>query len=156
VEILSLRETLYRHCGKDLDLSKRIEKMLSDAAVDPAEPDSAILRKLRRESAELKPLLKRGIRLCRNGSTESRAELQRELERVKDFVYGQKNLAPLLDSFNQMGNYQFLRRRSALLKAAGGAHPSDIKAAYLDFFQSIQKAADIIDNALIRIRRILI
>jgi len=155
VDIMSLSETLHRYCVRSLDLSARIEEKVRDAADKPTEPDRAIISRLKRESADLKPPLKRGVRLCRNGSSAGERELERELERVRESVYNKKNLAPLLDSFNQMGNYQFLRRRSALAEAAGEVKISDIKETYLDFFQSVQKASAIIDDALIQIRRII-
>jgi hypothetical protein len=59
------------------------------------------------------------------------------------------NLAPLLDCFNQMGNVSFLRQHRALVSKPGAKPaPQELRAIYLELFQSLADTAKILAEAL--------
>jgi hypothetical protein len=149
VEILSLRETLHRFCRSPLDLRSRIQ-----SAYDAAHQNNFLyvgvhLPSLKGEMAAIQDILNLGSRICEmNGDLSSEA-LMKRLEETKQSIYYNPHLAPLLDCFNQMGNFTFLRKRHAIFqKTMDAGLKNEISSAYLEYFSSVRKASARIDNAL--------
>jgi hypothetical protein len=153
LEILSLREALFRFCREPLDLGAKIRRLFAKAAHEDSQVDLALLARLKEESGKLMGILEVGLRLCRETNADaSSRKLQLRLERAKQSVYSLIKLAPLLDCVNQIGNINFLRRQSAL---ASQPHPEgrfgEIRDVYLEYFQSLSNASHSIADGLSQI-----
>jgi hypothetical protein len=76
----------------------------------------------------------------------------KRLETTKQAIYCNPHLSPLLDCFNQMGNFVFLRKRNGIAKQARDPNLGQIlKHIYSEYFLSVRKALETIGNALSQI-----
>jgi hypothetical protein len=149
VEILSLRETLYRYCRSQLDLRARIQCAFEAAQQNNLLYVGVNLSTLKGEMAAIQDILNLGSRICEMNGDMSSEALMKRLENTKQSIYYNPHLAPLLDCFNQMGNYTFLRKRHAISRKPMNAGLKDeIKSTYLELFSSVREASARIDKAL--------
>jgi len=152
VEIMSLREALYRCCRENHEFRGAI-RSLCDGATGAAQcADTALLDKLHEESNRFKEIIESGLDLCRNVHHVPTPELWARLENVKEKLYSLGKLTPLLDNLNQMGNVTFLRRRASLAARPTTAVQSDtIREIYLEYLQSVSAAYETATAALSRL-----
>jgi hypothetical protein len=149
VAIASLAEVLHRHCRKRQDLRSRVHQIFVEAQENNLLYVGINLSTLKGELAAILDAIGLGFRLCEMKPSPSPQELIKRLETTKGSIYFNPHLAPLLDSFNQMGNVTFLRKRQALSKQT--QHPdllSEIKNAYSEYFASVREALEKISKAL--------
>lgn len=152
VTVMSLREAIYRHCRKDLGLTLRLQKLVDGAKARESDPVDSVMVPIRNDSLRLRELLSRGKEICRADAHFPAESLLQALERVKSSIYRNARVAPLLDTFNQMGNVTFLRRQATFAHSSGSASdPTSIQHAYSDFFDSMLSALDVIDSAISRL-----
>lgn len=153
IENSSLREAIYRHCGKDRNLKNRINAIFREAQQNSLLYSGVNLSVLTGEAMALQDILKMGAELCNENSSLAPEDLLKRLEHTKSSIYLNPHIAPLLDSFNQMGNIQFLRKRRAISQQT--ITPSllpEIRKVYLEFFTSVDTALAKIKTGLSRIR----
>ncbi len=154
VEIMSLREALYRHCSTDLNLRRRVKDAFSQVRQEMKRVPAPDLQIIRQEAAGLSRLLQRGLDICKDPSTANPPNLYRQLEKIKEEVYANTRVAHLVDCFNQLGNFNFLRRQAAL-----AAHPLEkaslegIRTIYCEYFETVRLSLQTIDNALLQISK---
>jgi hypothetical protein len=152
LEIASLKETLHRCCSQNRDLKKTVRGIFEEAQAKSLLYSGMNPSVFAGEIAALQDALKRGFQLCEGHSYHLPEALTKRLEDTKDSIYYNPHLAPLVDCLNQMGNFNFLRRRRAF---SGTGATSDlvleIKEAYLEYFVSVQQALDKIRKALSQI-----
>jgi hypothetical protein len=148
VSILSLHEALHRHCSQPLNLRTRIRNVYEKALENNLLYIDVSLPAFMGELAAINGILDQGLRLCEmDGRTPE--ELMKRLEIIKETIYCNPHLAPLLDCLNQMGNYNFLRKRHALiLQPKSAMIQSDIRSVYSEYFSSVREASAKIGNAL--------
>ncbi len=152
VEIMSLREALYRHCSTDLNLRRKVQDAFRRARRDVRPVPASDLEVIRREAAGLSRILQRGLGICNDRSIADPHYLYRQLEKIKEDVYANARIAPLVDCFNQLGNVNFLRRQAALT-----SHPLEetsvegVRTIYREYFEAVQLSLQAIDNALLQI-----
>lgn len=155
VEIMSLREALYRCCRENHEFRGTIRSLYDGATGAARCADTALLDKLHEESNRFEGIIESGLSFCRSPHAISTPELWARLERVKEELYSLRKLAPLLDNLNQMGNV-ILRRRAALT-----AHPTTpveadtIRDIYLEYLQSVSAAYETAVTALSKLSVIL-
>jgi len=101
---------------------------------------------LSEEARAVGDCLKRGRKVCRSHVPQGAGQLLGKLESAKDGIYRNAHLAPLLDCFNQMGNIRFLRSQRE-----AAADISRMRAAYEEYFASVQEALDRIEAVLPRL-----
>jgi hypothetical protein len=153
VEILSLRETIHRYCRSPLNLRARIRSTYEAAQGNGLRYVGINLSVLMEEMASIQGILSRGSRICEMNEDSSSETLMKRLEDTQQSIYSNLHLAPLLDCFNQMGNYTFLRKRHAISRKPPDANLKDeIRNAYSEYFSSIREASARIDSALHRIK----
>jgi hypothetical protein len=149
VEILSLKETLYRYCRSHQDLRARIRCTYEAAQQNNLLYVGVNLSALKGEMAAIQDILDLGSRICEMNGDMSSEDLVKRLEDAKQSIYYNPQLAPLLDCFNQMGNYTFLRKRHAISRKPMQAElKAEIESTYLEYFVSVRKASAKIDRAL--------
>jgi len=154
VEIISLRETIHRYCSSPLNLEERIQEIFRNSRTDNLHYSGFDISDLAAEASSIDTLLSRGLRLCRSKTKLPAGDFGKRLEDVKESIYFNSHLAPLLDCLNQMGNVTFLRRCHGL-----DTHPKDknlipeIQKIYADYFVTVRKALDIINKAVKQIRK---
>jgi hypothetical protein len=153
VEILSLRDALHRECNRNLDLRNRIEAAYAEAKKSSLLYAGVDLSQLLGESISMRDVLRKGLQLCKSGGVRSEGDLMNQLEAAKDSIYRAPHLAPLMDCLNQMGNFNFLRRRN---EAARRKSPEvqllpEIRTTYTEYFNSVRSALSKIDKALLQI-----
>jgi hypothetical protein len=152
VEIASLRDTLHRYCGETRDLRKQIDDLFRKAQGNSLLYSGVDLSVLAGEVVAFQDILSRGLEFCNSGNGYSAQDLMKRLESVKGSIYFNPHLAPLIDSFNQMGNVDFLRKRHALLqKPLSNASVSVIQSLYSDYFRSVGEAFAKIRHGLSKI-----
>jgi hypothetical protein len=149
VEIMSLREALHRFCGCRRDLRGEIRRLLADDSRKCPPTDFSSLRALQAELALLTEILEEGIHLCDHPAPAVPIhKVRKDLERVKESIYGLTKLAPLLDCFNQMGIVRFLRRCASLTSPHAKPDVMELKDTYLEYFRSMDLASGIIREGL--------
>jgi hypothetical protein len=149
VEILSLRETLYRYCRSQLDLRARIRCTHEAAQQNNLLYVGVNLSILKGEMAAIQDILNLGSRICEMNGDMSSEALMKRLEDTKQSIYYNPHLAPLLDCFNQMGNCTFMRKRHTIShKPMNTDLKDEIKSTYMEFFTSVREASARIDKAL--------
>jgi hypothetical protein len=149
VEILSLKETLYRYCDSPIDLRARIRCTYEAAQQNNLLYGGVNLSTLKGEMAAIRDILNLGSRICETNKDLTSEALMKRLEDTKQSIYYNPHLAPLLDCFNQMGNYTFLRKQNAISRKPMNADLKDeIKSTYLEYFTSVRKASARIVKAL--------
>jgi hypothetical protein len=99
----------------------------------------------------LQDILRFGFELCRGNNASSAEDLLKRLESTKQSIYLNPHLAPLLDSFNQMGNVDFLRKWRTLSQQPNPNLLPDIKKVFAEYFASVKSALTKITKALSRI-----
>jgi hypothetical protein len=151
-EIASLREVLYRYCSKDLGLCNRIRDNYRDAQKNNLLYSGLDLSVLVGEIMALQDTLKLGSKLCRENTGYSPQDLMKRLESTKRSIYFNPHLAPLIDSFNQMGNVNFLRKqRTVSQKTQSASLMRDVRNLYSEYFNSVREALTKIKSALSKI-----
>lgn len=151
--VISLREALYRFCGRDLDLSARIQSAFESSRENSLLYVGTSLSLLAGELAAIQDALAIGFRLCEGQTAYSPQDLMKRLEAVKQSLYINPHVSPLVDCFNQMGNFTFLRRRNGLAKQSQDPNlPLLIKDIYLEYFNSVRKALETINKAVSKIQ----
>ena len=149
VSILSLKETVHRYCGKKLDLRGRIREIYTAARENNLLYVGVNLSILMGELAAIQDVLGRGLRLCEANGKPTTDELIKRLEHTKEGIYFNPHLAPLLDCLNQMGNFNFLRRRHQITQKSESPDLADeIKGIYSEYFCSVREASTQISKAL--------
>ncbi len=153
LDVMSLRETRHRFCHQQLPLHTRVWNLFRRASREVLPADWAILYRLRNECSQLQDIVQMGLSFCRaevhNGSVE---DLTRRLDMVRQTVSRMKTLSPLIDCCNQMGNVGFLRRQTDLASQSGaGRSAAAVRDMYLDYFQSLVRAREIVAMALSRL-----
>ncbi len=152
LKVMSLREAKYRYLTENRGLIQRTEGVFARAPKSEAEPEQSILGVLKYEAMALRETLSEGLKLCESAVSRSPEQLLRELESLKHKIYSHRQISPLLDTFNQMGNVAFLRKQTAFKAEVGKSCNSDpIKFAYREYFDSAMKALEIVESALSRI-----
>ena len=153
VEIMSLREALYRFARDDRQLQSRLRSIYQDAARKKPTQPSTILEFLLAESKMAADVLERGIQSCLQASPTAGPSLMLMLDNIKESIYlSAPRIAKILDCFNQMGNVTFLRNRAGL-----GRDSSDqkIRSLYREYFETVRQALNEITPALDEIRNTL-
>jgi hypothetical protein len=153
VTIMSFGEAIHRFCSKSLDLRHRIREAFSAARESNLLYVGANMPIMRGELAALLDVLKRGFRLCEKDTGYSDQELMKRLEATKEAIYYNPHLAPLMDSLNQMGNYNFLRKRNSISRHSPESKSlrDDIKSTYTEYFITVREALGKIGDAFSRI-----
>lgn len=147
--VMSLREALYRHCKKDLNLGNRVRSVFDAARNNSLLYPGIDMSAFKGEAAAIHRILDLGIALCQSNGGGPAQNLLKRLEATKDSIYYNPRLAPLLDCLNQMGNVTFLRKRNNLTSQKPQRHfVSDIKDIYLAYFMSIRQVLAKIDDAI--------
>jgi hypothetical protein len=151
VAILSLHETLHRYCSRPLNLRARILSIYEKAQENNLLYAGINLSTLTGEFAAINAILNQGFQLCEMNGGDP-VELMKKLELTKESIYRNAHLAPLLDCFNQMGNFNFLRNRHALTRQPPEKiGQNEINTLYAEYFSSMRDAAARIGTALSRI-----
>ncbi|HYK88172.1 MAG TPA: 6-hydroxymethylpterin diphosphokinase MptE-like protein [Acidobacteriota bacterium] len=154
VDIMSLREALFRFCGSNLDLRRRSQDVFHEACGGTRRVQNFDLRLIREESAALSRILKRGLGMCDDITRTDAGDIFRRLEVVKADIYSNIHIAPIVDCFNQMGNVTFLRNQAALTKLPGKAASAEaVRSVYREYFETVQKCLQKIDTALLEISK---
>lgn len=154
VELMSLREALYRCCRKDLGLRHLIKSIFLQAKENYVRSSGIALQALKQESIALSRILQQGIAVCKDASQIDPRNLFHRLETVKETIYTNKHVAPVVDSFNQMGNVTFLRRQAGLAgRPVEASLINDIRDTYLEYFNTVQQSLQKIDAALVQISK---
>lgn len=149
VEILSLRETLYRFGSVTRDLRERIDRIFCASAGLPPRNIAPMLDQFLYEFESLQNALNKGLDICQKAVREAPASLGGQLEEIKRSLYGHKRLAPLLDTFNQMGNVAFLRKNHEISRQPQTeGQVLAIKDMYAEYFASVRDALAKIGPAL--------
>ncbi len=152
VEIVSLREALYRYGSSDLDLRRRAQSIFAQAQTQCCGKANEILGILARESANIREVLIRGQEICARPPAGTRDGILGHLERIRNSIYANPHVAPLLDSLNQMGNITFLRARRSFKTSSGD--PADfahILNIHQEYFRSVLQALETVESALARL-----
>ncbi len=151
VQIMSLREALYRFCGEERDLRAEIRSRYAEAIEQNPALDLSVLTRIKEEDRQLQGIIRQGLDLCRPENLHLPVrELAARCERVKQSVHSLTHLAPLLDCFNQMGAFSFLRRQAA--QSGAKVSNREIQESYLEYFQSISTASKTIEDGLSRLK----
>jgi hypothetical protein len=152
LEIISLKEAIFRYCQKNLNLRSRIQNEFRKAIQAPGYKPKEHLDLLAMEHTSIQNVLNQGIKLCKSTGEYAPQHMMKKLEQINKMIYAHQQLPSLMDTFNQMGNVDFLRKRHQLLKC-NQAEPlsADIKKAYEEFYRSCQQALTIISTALDRL-----
>ena len=154
VEIVSLREALYRYCSNNLDLRQRVTTTFLRAQENITRSSTLNLRVFLKESDVLARAIKRGLEICGASKQTDSSEVLRQLERVRATIHANRHVAPIVDCFNQMGNIAFLRKQAGLARRAGGMSPaSTIRGMYREYFETVQQSLQRIDKALLQISK---
>ncbi len=154
VTVLSLKEALYRYCSINLGLSQKTEMLFEQASTRAPESEAAagVLSLIKRESRNIRNILALGKDICASKTHQTPGYLLHELEAIKESVYANPHLAPLLDCFNQMGNIAFLRDQAKLKSHLSEAtDPDSIQKVYSEYFDSVLQALESVDSSLARI-----
>jgi hypothetical protein len=153
VAIMSFREAIHRFCTKTLDLRLRIRDAFSVARENNLLYVGVNMPIMKGELAALQDVLKRGFQLCEKDTGYSAQELMKMLEATKKAIYYNPHLAPLMDSLNQLGNYNFLRKRNSISRQSPDSKSlrDDIKNTYTEYFDTLREALRKIGDALSRI-----
>ncbi len=152
VTVMSLREALYRYCSESLSVGQKVEMLFAQAQQLKPGSVEGVLALMQREAANVRKILGTGRELCARKSGQTRDYLWRDLEAVKQSIYANPHIAPLLDSLNQMGNVAFLREQASFKSTSG--NPPDLapmQKVYLDYFNSVFGALETVDAALARL-----
>ncbi len=149
VAIASLKEALHRHCRQKRDFRAVIRRAYKEAGRNNLRSAQALLPDYFRDLTSLQDILRRGRRLCEIQNGHSSDELIKKLEAVKQSIYGNPRLAPLLDCLNQMGNVTFLRKLRDSSRSSEDA--STIKDIYSEYFTSVDLALSKAGEALAKI-----
>lgn len=153
IEIMSLKEALFRCCRKSINLRAHVQRWFQKAAATPAPNIKRSLALLEKEQRSLQSVIFQGLNFCESQTELSPQAIMKELEKVNSAIYSHRKLAPLIDSFNQMGNVNFLRKKHQLLQLSQEMSLiPDIKKAYSEFYRSYQQALSIIGNALAQLK----
>ncbi len=149
VEIASLKEALYRHGTRDLDLRQQVRTIFEEARAKSLLYPGVNISILSDEMLSLQGIIRSGLQLCTDKETCPAHELHGKLEAFKESIYRNSHLAPLLDCLNQMGNITFLRKQRSLCRqGVEGTSIPEIKSCYADYFNSIREALAKIERAL--------
>ncbi len=154
IRIMSLREAKYRFFEKDLGLVERTQEVFKRACKFKMELTEDLLAPLQTEARNLRRRLSQGKELCTAQTARAPDDLLRDLELVKSAIYANPQLGSLLDTLNQLGNVAFLRRQSAFKPEMGKSSNDDpVKIAYLEYFDSVGKALDLVEGAVSRLKK---
>ena len=155
VEILTFRETLARHCNQDLNLRSRIDAIYSEARKSTAPDTAKNLAPLFKELKSLRNTVRRGLNAVGKTPKGNFAAFADHLDNIKDSIYNEKRIAPLIDNFNQPANATFKRRIHALSQHQMDPEmPSAVRTTYSDYFASVGAAADKISAALTQLQEL--
>ena len=152
--IASLREVVHRFCRQDLDLSARTRRSFAESREDNLLYVGTNLSVLAGELAAMQDVLTTGFRLCTGKTPYSPPELLQRLEATKQSIYYNPHISPLVDCFNQMGNFTFLRKRNGLAKQSREPNLQQaIRDIYSEYFSSVRKTLETIGKALSSIEK---
>lgn len=156
VAIMSLREALYRYCSNDLDLRQRVRATFLKAQETISQDSILDFRIYLAESDALARALQRGLEICGSSDQTDMKEVLQQLEKIKADIYTNSRVAPLVDCFNQMGNFTFLRRQAGLARRPRGESlANEIRTIYREYFETVRESLQRIDKALLQISRVI-
>ena len=154
VELLSLRETLERDCSRNLNLASRVREIHAAARLRNAPDLEKNLAPFMKEFDSLRGIVHEGIRTAAKSPNRDSSKFADRLSKIQNSIFGYKRLAPLIDSFNQVGNTIFNQRMHILSKQTPNEDmPAAIQTTYADYFVSVDAALNKIGDALSRIRQ---
>jgi hypothetical protein len=152
VTIASLKELLHRYCGKARDFRSIIRRTHAGTSGCSFRSVETNLYDYIQEMTAIRDILNQGNRLCETRNGYSSNELIKKLESIKESIYGNSRLAPLLDCLNQMGNITFLRRLRGASKVSNiTALAPAMQAIYSEYFTSVSHALSKVSDTLDRI-----
>jgi hypothetical protein len=152
VSILSLREALWKYGVPGLNPRAAIREIWQKALQTPIIPICEPLGILKSESMFVEESLEQGFQICRDCSLGQNRDLLGRLEQAKEQIYEAVHLAGLIDSFNQMGNLNFLRAKSKLGKSLDNhGSTEDAAECYREYFESVRSALGVISQAIAKI-----
>ncbi|MBN2244042.1 MAG: motility associated factor glycosyltransferase family protein [Acidobacteria bacterium] len=154
VEIITLKEAIYRYCSRRLPLDARIHEIFEAVREDSPSGVRTDISPLLAEAHSVRKTLAQGFRLCSPKVNFPGGDLRRKLENTKQNIYENKNIAPLLDCLNQMGNVTFLRRRERWddRPDKGGAI-LELKNLYSEYLTTVGQALDEVEKSLKQIQK---
>jgi hypothetical protein len=154
VELLSLRETLDRDCGRNLNLSARVKEIYAAARLDSAPDLAKNLAPFIKELESLRGIVHEGISAAAKNPNRDILKFTGRLDKIQKAIYSHKRLAPLIDSFNQSGNTIFQQRMHILSTQPPKEDlPAAVQTTYADYFASVSAALDKTGEAFSRIRQ---
>ena len=157
VEILSFRETLARDCGHNLNLVSRVMEIYAAARKETTPDLAKNLAPLIKEFDSLRAVVRDGISATSKSPNWNLSKFADRLDKMQKSIYVHRHLAPLIDSFNQIGNTVFQQRMHVLSKQRPRDDlPAAVQATYADYFESVDSAMEKIGNALSRIQRSMV
>jgi hypothetical protein len=142
-EIMSLREALCRFHDSGRDLHREASEALRAAAQQPQPANERLLMKLLAESKQVSEILASVPSPALDPETNP-VLLTAAMGKIKGSLFALKTLAPLLQRFNQMGTFHFLRDATSL----AGKNAEEIGAVYRRYFESIVQANALLAGAL--------
>ena len=155
VELLSLRETLERDCNRNLNLVSRVRETHADARLRSAPDLGKNLAPFMKEFDSLHSIVRDGIREASKSPNWNPSKFADRLDKIQKAIYENRRLAPLIDSFNQIGNTIFTQRMHILSKQPPNEDmPAAIQTTYADYFASADAALEKISDALERCRKL--
>jgi hypothetical protein len=155
VTISSLKEALSRYCRMNRDLRRQVRDAYAAAQQPNLMYPGVDLSVLTGELAAIEDTLKLGLRLCKPNGNGSPQEIIRRLDTLKESIHYNVHIAPLMDCFNQVGNFRFLRRRSELEGFSSAELLPALRDIYSEYFASVREALMKISKALQQIHRVL-
>jgi len=155
VELLSFRETLERDCSRNLNLTCSVREIYAAARLKNAPDLAKNLAPFLKELDSLRDIARDGIREAAEIPNRHPLKFAERLDKIQNSIYDNRRLAPLVDSFNQIGNTIFNQRMHILSRQPPNEDlPVAIKTTYADYFASVSAAADKISDALERCRQL--
>jgi hypothetical protein len=149
LEVMSLREALYRFCTEERSISHEIRAIFNQALETEPQPAADVIATLQSEAGQIHAILAKGKALCKPGFPDEIKSLLPQLEGLKESIYARRNMAQLLDCFNQMGNVAFLREQRKLMR---DSNPSSSQVAAVEsygrYFESVLQALMRIETAV--------
>ena len=154
-ELLTLRETLDRDCSRNLNLTCAVREIHAAARLKNAPDLAKNLAPFMKEYDSLCDIVRDGINMAAKSPNWNPSQFADRLDKIKNSIYRNRRLAPIIDSFNQVGNTIFSQRMYILSKQPpDGDLPAAVQTTYADYFISVDAALDKIGAALERIRQL--
>ncbi|MDR0310556.1 MAG: DUF115 domain-containing protein [Acidobacteriota bacterium] len=151
VELLSLRETLERDCGRNLNLVSRVGEIYAAARRETVPDLEKNLAPFLKERDSLQNAVRDGINAAAKSPNWNPSKYIERLDKIQSRISVNRRLAPLVDSFNQVGNTIFQQRMHIMSTQPPDNLPAAIQTTYADYFTSAETAVKKISDALGRL-----